>query len=100
MALSINEHGAVPVFLMLDTVSDPPAGEVRLLKDAHSSGFLVFNLLDLWMNRDQSALVITPWDNHPNAAGNRLIAERLVELVRQHQAKLHLQLVERQRGSH
>jgi D-alanyl-lipoteichoic acid acyltransferase DltB (MBOAT superfamily) len=84
------EHGAVPVFVALDNVGDPPAGEVRALQQAEAAGFLVFNLFDLWQDRDKPALRIAEWDNHPNPAGNRLIAERLLDLMEQHRSDLRL----------
>ena len=66
------------------------AEELRALQDADAAGFLVFNLFDLWQNRDKSALRIAEWDDHPNAAGNRLIADRLFELMQQHRSELRL----------
>ena len=84
------EHGAVPVFVALDNVVDPEPGKTRALQDAVSAGFLVFNLLDLWQERDKPALRIAAWDNHPNAAGDKLIAERLFELMQQHRSELQL----------
>ncbi len=82
------DRGAVPVFVALNNVADPPAAEPRALEDAEAAGFLVFNLLDLWQGRDKSALWLGEWDRHPNAAGNRLIAERLFELIEQHRSQL------------
>jgi hypothetical protein len=84
-------HGAVPVFLALDNVEDPPSTRIRAFQDASAAGFLMFDLLDLWQGRDQAALRVSQWDRHPNAAGNRLIATRLVELVRQHRSQLRLE---------
>ena len=75
MAAVTREHGAVPVFVALNNVMDPSASEARALQDADAAGFLVFNLLDLWQNRDKSALRVAEWDEHPNAAGHRLIAD-------------------------
>jgi hypothetical protein len=88
MATVTREHGAVPVFVALNNVGDPSPGEIRALQHAEAAGFLVFNLFDLWQNGDKSALQITEWDEHPNAAGHRLIANRLFELMHQHRSEL------------
>jgi hypothetical protein len=78
------DHGAAPVFIALDTVVDPPIIEPRAVKDEGAAGFVVFNLFSLWQNRDKSALRVAEWDEHPNVAGNQVIADRLFELIRQH----------------
>jgi hypothetical protein len=85
MARSTRDHGAVPVFLALDIVLPRPEHDPPSLRAASDSGMLVFDLLDVWRDRDVESLRVAPWDNHPNAAGNRLIAERLRELIQQHQ---------------
>jgi hypothetical protein len=82
------EHGAVPVFVALDEVADPPEVQVPALQQAQAAGFLVFNLFDLWQGHDKTALRIAEWDTHPNANGNRLIAERLAVLIEQNRSKL------------
>jgi hypothetical protein len=88
----VRAHGAVPVFVALDNVREAPFGPVRALplEGAADAGFLVFDLFDLWQDRDRAALQIAPWDEHPNAAGHRLIAERLLELMGQHASELGL----------
>ena len=83
-------HGAVPVFVGLDNVVDPPSGEIQVLRDAEAAGLLVFDLFDLWRERDKPALRIAPWDNHPNSAGNDLIAQRLHELMLRHSSEMRL----------
>lgn len=90
MGAVTREHGAVPVFVALNNVMDPSAGEMRAIRHASGAGFVVFNVLGLWQNRDKSALRITEWDEHPNAAGHRLIANRLFELMQRHRSKLRL----------
>jgi hypothetical protein len=87
----IRQHGAVPVFVALDEVTDSPTVEIKVVRDAKSAGMLVFNLLDLWNGRNKPALRIADWDLHPNADGYRLVAERLAELIDQHRADLRLQ---------
>ena len=90
MAHTVRRHGAVPVFLVIDVVGEPQDQDVPALRDAATSGMLVFNLLDLWRGRDVDSLRIASWDMHANVAGNRLIAERLCELMRQHAQELGL----------
>jgi len=90
IAAVTREHGAAPVFVALNVVSDPDSNELAAITDAKEAGFLVFNLLDVWKNRDKSALRIAEWDEHPNAAGNQLVAERLMELMSEHRAELQL----------
>jgi D-alanyl-lipoteichoic acid acyltransferase DltB (MBOAT superfamily) len=82
------EVGAVPVFLALDNVVAPPEDPVEVVRIASEVGFVVFDLLDLWKDRDMPPLRIAAWDNHPNAAGNRLVAERLHEEMLAHRRVL------------
>ena len=37
-----------------------------------------------------ATLRIGDWDEHPNPAGNQLIADRLLELMYQHRSEFHL----------
>ena len=90
IAAVARQHGAVPVFIALNVVGDRSPGEFRVLQDADAAGFLVFNLLDLWQDRDKSVLRIAEWDKHPNAQGNRVIADRLFELIQEYRSDLRL----------
>ena len=83
-------HGAVPVFVLLDNVADPGREDVLATREAVDSGLIAFDLTDVWQNHDQAALRIAPWDNHPNVAGNRLMAARLAELMQQRSGALRL----------
>jgi hypothetical protein len=83
-------HGVVPVFVLLDNVGDPGKETVPVLREAADRGLITFDLTDVWQNHDQAALRIAPWDNHPNEAGNRLMAARLAELMHQQSGALHL----------
>jgi alginate O-acetyltransferase complex protein AlgI len=47
-------------------------------------------LLDVWDGRDMPPLRIAAWDDHPNAAGNRLVAERLYKEILTHRRVLGL----------
>jgi D-alanyl-lipoteichoic acid acyltransferase DltB (MBOAT superfamily) len=90
IAATSRAHGAVPVFVALDNVNDPPLTELRAAKDARAAGFVVFDLLDIWKGRDKARLSVAGWDTHPNAAGNRLIADRLFDYIQQHRSELRL----------
>jgi D-alanyl-lipoteichoic acid acyltransferase DltB (MBOAT superfamily) len=85
-------QGAVPVFVALDVVVDSPTLSVPALEEARRSGFIVLDLSGLWLGRDAPRLRIAEWDNHPNADANRLVADRLSNLVRQHRSELRLPL--------
>ena len=84
------QHGAVPVFVALDNVLESPAVHRGVLEEAAAAGFIVFNLLDVWQGREKDSLRIGAWDDHPNAAGYRVVAEHLVTLMQQSRAELRL----------
>jgi hypothetical protein len=90
VAAVARRHGAVPVFVLLDNVRDPGAEEVVVLQQAAASGLIAIDLIGLWQSHDKSALRIATWDNHPNAAGNRLIAARIAQLMQEHAEALRL----------
>ena len=90
LSSSARRHGAVPVFLALDNVVEAPIEPLPAIEHALRAGMVVFDLLDLWQGRAGPALRIAPWDNHPNAAGNRIVAERIRTLFVQHAPKLGL----------
>jgi hypothetical protein len=84
--------GVVPVFILVENVLEPNAGDEPILRTAAEAGLTVFDLSDLWRGRDHAALTIAGRvDNHPNAAGTRLMADRLAEVMREHRATLRLE---------
>ena len=90
LADDLRRHGVRPVFLALDNVADPSPAGSALVKQAERAGFLVFDLFDLWQGRDQPSLRIASADNHPNAAGVMIIADRLLELIQEHHVELRI----------
>lgn len=76
-AETTRRHGARPAMLWLNAVrveemeSPPDALEVR------NAGLPVFDLLNIFPVSGHEALRVAPWDDHPNAAGHRLIADVL-----------------------
>jgi hypothetical protein len=68
-----------------------PEAKPRALDDARAAGMVVFDLLDLWEPRGSlETLRIAPWDNHPNARGNRIIAEQLHFLLQHNGERLQM----------
>jgi len=90
IAATLRRHDVPAVFVALDNVVDPLPKGRTIVSQAQRAGFLVFDLFDLWVGRDQPGLRIASVDNHPNAAATRLIAERLLELIQQHRAELRI----------
>jgi hypothetical protein len=90
MSQTARKHGAVPIFLALDTVGPPPEKPPSALQHAAKAGMLVFNLFDLWVGRDLDSFRVHTSDNHANAAGSRMIADRLRELIEQHPRELRI----------
>jgi len=56
--------------------------EIEKLKGlAQEAGFTVIDLADVYDGQDLDALRVSAWDVHPNKEGNRLIAERLSQVL-------------------
>jgi hypothetical protein len=100
MAAKIRSSGAIPVFVALDNVIPSPATPPRILAQAADAGFVVFDLFSLWDGKDAASLRIAPWDNHPDAEGNQLIADRLYQLMQQHEPELRLRLANEPGAAH
>ncbi|MBM4262664.1 MAG: hypothetical protein FJ145_14690 [Deltaproteobacteria bacterium] len=80
------ERGIVPLFLFLpqveqgDWVEETP----EILRIARAAGFVVADLSDVYQGHEINTLRIADWDNHPNANGHRLVAERLYTILKEH----------------
>jgi hypothetical protein len=88
----LKARGVVPVLVVIrmpDTraVSDPSA--VAL---AERHGFEVLNLNDPYRGFDEGLLALSTEDHHPNAAGHRLLGDRLYQELRAREARLRLGL--------
>jgi lysophospholipase L1-like esterase len=84
------KHGMAAGYIFLPMIPEtPPAGDdARQLALARQSGFVVLDLSDVYVGSDRNSLWVAEWDAHPNAAGHRLIADRLYALIRQNRDRL------------
>jgi D-alanyl-lipoteichoic acid acyltransferase DltB (MBOAT superfamily) len=71
--------GATPLVLALNAVVDDAPADIPNRRDLDAAGLKVLDLYHVYPEADHAALRVAPWDDHPNAAGHRLIADRLYE---------------------
>jgi hypothetical protein len=87
IAARIRSDGAVPVLAFLPQITagtreDPWEEETgETLKIAAAAGFIVLDFSDIFAGQDVNALRLAEWDEHPNAYGHKLIADRLFAAV-------------------
>lgn len=79
VAKSILAHGAVPVWVYQPALADQPQAEElkQLSAIAKKSGFETLSLLDVFKGKNLKSLQLSDADSHPNAAGHKLIAEKI-----------------------
>jgi hypothetical protein len=78
-----HRRGSTPVVLALNVVLDRAPDGIPLRSAIDAAGLPVFDLFDVYPADDRAALRVAPWDDHPNAEGHQIIAERLYrELTR------------------
>ena len=70
-------RGIVPVVLGLNAVIDDVSPHIPEGAAIEANQLPLLNLLDVFPEADRPSLRVAPWDDHPNAAGHRLIADRL-----------------------
>jgi D-alanyl-lipoteichoic acid acyltransferase DltB (MBOAT superfamily) len=73
------QHGAIPLVLALNAVVDEAPTDIPNRRDLDAAGLRVLDLYHVYPDADRASLRVAPWDDHPNAAGHRLIANRLYE---------------------
>ncbi|HEX5012405.1 MAG TPA: hypothetical protein VFY71_18600 [Planctomycetota bacterium] len=71
--------GAVPVLALIPLPHDPVrfAGKPALLDTARQAGFVIIDMQDVFQGHVLDGLILNNVDYHPNAAGHRVIADRL-----------------------
>ena len=82
------EQGIMPVWIFLPQVRDGAWQEETpaAVRIAQASGFVVINLEDVYKGRDIATIRLAEWDDHPNALGHQLVADRLYEALSVNQA--------------
>ena len=70
-------RGIVPLVLGLNAVIDDAPPQIPHLRAIQAARLPVIDLFDVFPEAERPALRVAPWDDHPNAAGHRLIADRL-----------------------
>jgi D-alanyl-lipoteichoic acid acyltransferase DltB (MBOAT superfamily) len=96
------ERGVTPAFVYMPRVTDAlepwrAPDRTEVLRLAREAGFLVVDLSNAFDGHAPSTLWISENDGHPNALGNRLVADRLHERVRKMLASGALDVARRQR---
>jgi lysophospholipase L1-like esterase len=72
------QRGIVPVFVLIPNLTDVGAmGRIDHRQLAKENGFPIVDLSDLYDNKDRASFRMSESDEHPNAAGHKLIADRL-----------------------
>jgi hypothetical protein len=71
----------VPVWIFLPQVREGAWQEEtpEAVALAEAAGFVLINLEDVYKGRDIDTIRLAEWDDHPNVAGHKLIAERLFD---------------------
>jgi D-alanyl-lipoteichoic acid acyltransferase DltB (MBOAT superfamily) len=70
-------RGVAPAVLALNVVIDDVPRQIPLRSAIDRAGLTVFDLFDVFPEAQRPALRVAPWDDHPNAEGHRLVADRL-----------------------
>lgn len=79
VAQACRERGIVPLWVYLPGVlhRDRTEEDERHLKLAEEAGFQTITLFGIYGEAPPERLMVAPWDAHPNAAANRIIAREL-----------------------
>ncbi len=80
IAAEARGRGIVPVWIFLPQVRDGSWREETTETEAIAAeaGFVRINLDDVYKNHPIESIRLAEWDDHPNAAGHRVVAMRLL----------------------
>lgn len=78
------DSGAVPIWFMHPSTSgnkgkNKQMGELQFA--AQSAGYVILDVDDTYQNQATDAIVLAPWDYHPNKMGHALLADCLYEAL-------------------
>ncbi len=84
LAAEARRQGAVPVWVFLPRVSDDEPIEKRAViqRLAAEAGFQCLSMENAYAGSDLPSLYLAEWDQHPNAAGHRLLAADFERVLR------------------
>lgn len=82
IANACRRHGARPLLVFVPapdgvTVADPEA----VFRAPRAAGYQILDLSSAYAGQDLASLRLTTFDYHPNVRGNRLLADRLYQLL-------------------
>jgi len=80
------EHEVPAVLLALNAVIDDVPKELPHLAAIRQSGLPVIDLFHVYPEDQKAELRVAPWDEHPNARGHQMIADRLYDALVQQMA--------------
>lgn len=86
MVIDCRAHGVVPVFCYLEGVNERDeawrqSDRALVMELARAAGFTIIELGQVYGDYQPAELWVMENDGHPNALGNRLIADRLYPLL-------------------
>ena len=84
IALSAERQKTELVVLVLNEVLDVVPEDLPNQSAMTEAGIHIINLLDVYADYEVDDLRVAPWDNHPNAKGHRIIADRLYQELTPH----------------
>jgi hypothetical protein len=71
------QHGVTPLLLGVNAVIDDVPSQIPHQSAIQQARLPVINLFGIYPESEREALRVDQWDEHPNARGNQLIADRL-----------------------
>ncbi len=79
IAADARNRGIVPVWIFLPQVREGNWQEAtpEAVRIANNAGFITINIEDVYRGHDFTDIRLAEWDEHPNAVGHQMVADRL-----------------------